>query len=159
MAATTLAVLVVLLVVVVPARGSQEGTPSPALASPDEALAATPPGRPDDADAAAAAGVACADLPLPRVSAAEVASCQRWFRRAAAAAVVAGLDSGARNQTDLALAMCGSPDCSAVVAAPELAGLSTYERPRVRLTASLSVSAAVAYVARYLRLTPTSRAS
>lgn len=141
---TTVAVLAIALVAVVPARGGPE--PAALDVPGTTALVALPPGLPTDAEVSAAARSTCAELPLPRVSRSEVSACERWFADAATRALVVGADSGARSQTELALAMCGSPDCAAFVAGDELVGLSKYEWPRVHLVASLSVTSALAYV-------------
>lgn len=141
---TTVVVLVIAMMTVVPARGRPE--PAANDVQPATAPTTLPPGLPTQAEVAAAARTTCADLPLPRVAASEVEACERWFAAAATEAIRVGVESGARSQTELAVAMCDGPDCSAFVAAPELAGLSKYEWPRVRLVASLSVTAALAYV-------------
>lgn len=145
---TTVVVLVIALVTVVPARGGPE--PGTTDAQPPTAPTTLPPGLPTQEEVAAAARSTCSGLPLPRVSHSEVAACERWFADAAAQALRVGVESGARSQMELAVAMCDGPDCSAYIAGPELAGLSKYEWPRVRLVASLSVTAAVAYVTDHL---------
>lgn len=145
---TTAVVLAIVLVAVVPARGG----PEPASVDVERTTARTAPpaGFPTDAELSAAARSTCMELPLPRVSRSEVASCERWFADAAAQAVLVGVDHDVRTQSELALAMCGSPDCAAFVAGDDLAGLSKYEWPRVRLVVSSSVAAALAYVTPYL---------
>ena len=141
---TTVAVLTIALPAILPARGEPEP------AAPEEpgttAAAARPSTLPNDGEVRAAAASACAELPLPRVSRSEVSDCERWFADAAAQALVVGVEGGARSQTELALAMCDSPDCAAFVAGHDLVGLSKYEWPRVHLLASLSVTSALAYV-------------
>jgi hypothetical protein len=141
---TTVAVVAIVLVTVVPARGG----PGPGSPGVPRAMALTtlPAGAPTDAEVMAAARSTCAELPLPRISRSEIASCERWFADAAAQALLVGVDNDVRTQADLAVAMCGGPDCAAFVAGDDLSGLSKYQWPRVRLVASSSVTAALAYV-------------
>ena len=115
---------------------------------PTASLDDLPASYPDEVDISAQAKQVCSDLPLPRPSAQDELRCQGYFVDAATLATLAAYETAARTPDELATAICGEPDCSGVLAADDLAGLSKYQWPRVRLTSALSVWEALSYVSR-----------
>jgi hypothetical protein len=149
LAATTAAALVALLVWASPQSVlATAGAPSSPRYVPTASLDDVPASYPDQADISTKAEQVCGDLPLPRPSARDVRRCQAYFVDAATLATLAAYETPARTPQQLAIVLCGEPDCSGVLAAVDLAGLSKYEWPRVRLTSALSVWEALSYVSR-----------
>ncbi len=149
LAATTAAVLVALLVWASPQSVlATGGAPSSPRYVPTASLDDVPASYPDPGEVRTQAERVCRDLPLPRPSARDVQRCQAYFVDAATLATLAAYETPARTPQQLAVAVCGEPDCSGVLAADDLSGLSKYEWPRVRLTAALSVWEALSYVSR-----------
>jgi len=149
LAATTAAVLVALLLWASPhsvlATGGDPGSPRYV---PTASLADLPAVYPDRGDIGEQAERVCGDLPLPRPSGQDERRCLGYFVDAATLATLAAYETPARTPGELATVICGEPDCSGVLAADDLAGLSKYQWPRVRLTSALGVWEALSYVSR-----------
>lgn len=150
--ATTVAVLVAVLLWASPETVLATGGESaPARYEPSTTLEELPARYPDREEIAQRAEDSCADLPIPGRSTRDEERCLRYFTEAAQLAAQVAHETGAETAQDLATGICGQPDCSAVIASADLAGLSKYQWPRLRLTASLSVWSALSYVAVSLR--------
>lgn len=149
LAITTAAVLMAVMAMLPADSGTSDvaADTAPRVSTDPADLPAGYPG-PDAVEAAAVP--ACLDLPVPGASASEVRACRRYFAAVALDASVAAYETGARTPDELAQVVCAGRDCAPVYAAEALAGLSKYQWPRVRLTASLSIASALSYVSRYV---------